>query len=55
MACRAQLKVIAWESSDKAGRPIKDLNEQRTRISMGRNELTGITSCQAYGVAERAQ
>jgi hypothetical protein len=55
VACKSQLTAIAWEHSDKVGRPIKDLNEQRIRISMGRNELTGITSCQAYGVAEWAE
>ena len=51
-ACKSQLTAIAWEHSDKTGKPIKQINEQRIRISMGRNGLTGITSCQAYAVAE---
>jgi hypothetical protein len=51
-ACKSQLTAIAWEHSDKVGRPIKQINEQRIRISMGRNGLTGITSCQAYAIAE---
>jgi hypothetical protein len=51
-ACKNQLTAIAWEHSDRIGRKIKPLNEQRIRISMGRNGLSGITSCQAYGVAE---
>jgi len=51
-ACKSQLTSIAWEHSDKVGKPIKQINEQRIRISMGRNGLSGITSCQAFAVAE---
>ena len=51
-ACKSQLTAIAWEHSDKIGKPIKQINEQRIRISMGRNGLTGITSCQAFAIAE---
>lgn len=51
-ACKSQLTAIAHEHADSVGRPIKNLNEQRIRISMGRNGLTGITSCQANGIAE---
>jgi len=46
-ACQSQLTAIAWEHADKLGRPIEQVNEQRIRISMGRNGFTGITSCQA--------
>ena len=46
-ACKSQLTAIAWEHSDKAGKPIEPVNEQRIRISMGRNGFSGITSCQA--------
>jgi len=46
-ACKSQLTSIAWEHSDKAGKPIEPVNEQRIRISMGRNGISGITSCQA--------
>ena len=46
-ACKSQLTSIAWERSDQTGRKIKPVNEQRIKISMGRNGLTGITSCHA--------
>lgn len=46
-ACKSQLTSIAWEHSDKVGKVIEPINEQRIRVSMGRNGLTGITSCQA--------
>lgn len=51
-ACKSQLTAIAWEHADNQGREIKPVNEQRIRISMGRNVLTGITSCQANAIAK---
>ena len=51
-ACKSQLTTIAWEHSENVGKKIKPINEQRIRISMGRNGLTGITSCQANAIAE---
>jgi len=51
-ACKSQLTAIAWEHSDKVGKPIELINEQRIRISMGRNGISGITSCQATAVAK---
>lgn len=51
-ACKSQLTTIAWEYSDKIGQPIELVNEQRIRISMGRNGLTGITSCQATAIVK---
>ena len=51
-ACKSQLTAIAWEHADNEGRDIEPINEQRIRISMGRNGLTGITSCQANAVAK---
>ena len=45
IACKSQLTSIAWESADNLGKKIKPINEQRIRISMGRNGLSGITSC----------
>lgn len=51
-ACRSLLTAIAWEHADNEGRKIELVNEQRIRISMGRNGLTGITSCQANAVAK---
>jgi len=49
-ACKSALTSIAWEVSDKKGKAIDPVNDQRIRISMGRNGLSGITSCQAYVV-----
>lgn len=49
-ACRSMLTSIAYELADKEGKPIEKINEQRIRISMGRNGMTGITSCLATGV-----
>ena len=54
-ACKSALTAIAYEQADKQGRKIQPLNEQRIRISMGRNGLSGITSCSALAVAEWQQ
>ncbi|MFS1422292.1 hypothetical protein [Shewanella sp. 10N.286.48.B5] len=51
-ACKSQLTAIAWEHSDKTGKEIQPVNEQRIRISMGRNGFSGITSCQANAVVK---
>jgi hypothetical protein len=51
-ACKSHLTAIAWDHADKVGKKIKPINEQRIRISMGRNGISGITSCQAFGVVE---
>ncbi|WP_221077140.1 hypothetical protein [Agarivorans aestuarii] len=51
-SCKGQLTSIAWEHSDSVGKEIEQINEQRIRISMGRNEITVITSCQAYALAK---
>ncbi|MCG7865854.1 MAG: hypothetical protein JAY74_05700 [Candidatus Thiodiazotropha taylori] len=51
-ACKSQLTAITWEHSDITGQPIEPVNEQRIRISMGRNGLTGITSCQATAIVK---
>lgn len=49
-ACKSALTSLAWELAEKRGRPIEPINEQRIRISMGRNGLSGITSCQGNTV-----
>jgi hypothetical protein len=51
-ACKSQLTAIAWEYAESKGKEIDPINEQRIRISMGRNGLSGITSCQAGAVAK---
>ncbi|MBL8445800.1 MAG: hypothetical protein JNJ44_00105 [Zoogloeaceae bacterium] len=52
VACKSALTAIAFEHADKLGRKILPINEQRIRLSMGRNGFTGITSCSATAVAE---
>jgi hypothetical protein len=46
-ACRSNLLALAHDVAQKKGREIRPVNEQRIRISAGRNGLTGITSCEA--------
>jgi hypothetical protein len=51
-ACKSQLTAIAWEHSDNEGKKNEPVNEQRIRISMGRNGISGITSCQANAIVK---
>lgn len=51
-ACKSALTSIAWEVAEKKGKQIDPINEQRIRISLGRNGLSGITSCQAFAVVK---
>ena len=44
-ACRSSLTSLAYEYAEKRGRQIQPINEQRIKLSMGRNGFTGITSC----------
>lgn len=46
-ACKSALTSTAYDHADKVGREIESINEQRIKISMGRNGLSGITSCSA--------
>lgn len=54
-ACKSALTSIAWDVAEHKGNQIEPINEQRIRISMGRNGLSGITSCQASVVAKWKQ
>jgi len=36
---------IAHDIAQMRGRPIKQINEQRLRVSTGRNGFSGVTSC----------
>ena len=54
-ACKSALTSIAWEIAEKKGKQVEPINEQRIRISMGRNGFSGITSCQASAVAKWKQ
>ena len=51
-ACKSMLTSIAWEVAERQGKKISPVNEQRIRISMGRNGISGITSCQAFATVE---
>ena len=51
-ACKSQLTAIAYEYAENKGKEIEPINEQRIRLSMGRNGLSGITSCQANGTVK---
>lgn len=46
-ACKQALTATAYDVADKRGRKIDPINDQRIRLSMGRNGFTGITSCEA--------
>tara|TARA_R110002167_G_scaffold96861_1_gene256101 strand:- start:138 stop:494 length:357 start_codon:yes stop_codon:yes gene_type:complete len=52
IACKQQVTAIAFEYGEKQGKEIQPINEQAIRISMGRNGLTGITSCSAFATAK---
>jgi hypothetical protein len=49
-ACRSALTSLAYDHADRTKRKIEPINEQRVRLSMGRNGFTGITSCSAQAV-----
>src|SRR5690606_23801157 len=51
-ACEQALTSIRHEQAEKQGRQLVPINEQAIRLSMGRNGLTGITSCRAYAPAK---
>lgn len=46
-ACKQALTSIAHEEADKRKRKIETINEQRIKISMGRNGFAGTTTCAA--------
>jgi len=52
VACKSALTALAWEIAEKKGKKIRPINEQRIRLSLGRNGITGITSCQANAIVE---
>jgi hypothetical protein len=51
-AYKSAATAIAHDVADRRGRQIEPLDEQRIRISMGRNGLTGITSCSVQAIAK---
>lgn len=46
-ACIRALTATAYDVAEKRGRKIEPVNEQRIKVSMGRNGLAGTTSCEA--------
>lgn len=50
--CKSALFNAAYDHAESRGRHIKPINEQRVRLSTGRNGLTGMTSCSASVRAE---
>ncbi len=50
-ACKSQLLALAYQYADSEKRQIEPINEQRVSLSMGRNGLSGMTTCRAHGVA----
>lgn len=43
-AAKTNLTAICYDVADARGKEIRPINEQRIRMSMGRNGVTGITS-----------
>jgi hypothetical protein len=54
-SCKSALLASAYEYAEGKGRQIKPVNEQRIRISTGRNGLSGMTSCSASVPVEYKQ
>ena len=52
VACKNALIEITYEYAEKQGRKIAPINEQGIRISIARNEFTGITACSAIATAD---
>tara|TARA_B110001469_G_C9569395_1_gene282338 strand:- start:230 stop:529 length:300 start_codon:yes stop_codon:yes gene_type:complete len=43
-AAKSNLTSICYDVADSKGKEIKPINEQRIKMSMGRNGISGITS-----------
>jgi hypothetical protein len=44
-ACERNAISLAYELAESEGNDLKPINHDRIRLSMGRNGITGITSC----------
>jgi hypothetical protein len=55
VACKQALTSLAYDIAEQRGRKIERIEEQRIKISFGRNGLTGITSCTASSPVEWAK
>jgi len=45
--CKSSLLNAAYDHAETSNREIEPINEQRIRLSTGRNGFTGMTSCSA--------
>jgi hypothetical protein len=52
VACKQALTALAHDLAQQRGRKIKPVDEQRIRLSFGRNGLSGVTSCSATAPVE---
>ena len=52
LACKQAATTLTHDLADLEGREIKPINHDRIRLSLGRNGVTGITSCSITLVAE---
>ena len=50
--CKIRLKEIAKEHSDITGKPINYILESDIQLTIGRNDESAITSCQANAVVK---
>lgn len=50
--CKQTITSLAYDVAEKRGRHIKPIVEQRIRTSLGRNGLTGMSSCSATAPVE---
>jgi len=51
-ASKTTATSIAYEVAETKGRKIKPINEQRIKVSTGRNGISGKTSCLVVAIAE---
>lgn len=53
--CKKQLISIAEEYSEKTNHRIKPINEKDIKLSLGRNDMTAISSCEASIIAKYSE
>jgi hypothetical protein len=54
VACKQAFTSLAYDLADQRGRKIVPINEQRIKMSFGRNGFSGTTSCSATAPVEWA-
>jgi hypothetical protein len=53
--CQSAAQTLAYAEAQKQGKKIRPLTEHQIRLSLDRNEITGLTSCSARVTAEWEQ